>query len=324
MAPVRELRFVSAETLGATLSIAQAADALAAGLSVRAAPHDLDPVPRSVVALPGGDELLMMPTHGGEGAGVKLVTIARGNPARGAPTIQGLYTLFDRDDRAPRLVIDGAALTRLRTAAVSALATRALARPDSRRLVVFGAGVQGSAHVEAMRAVLPIDEVTIVGSRPASERARALVQRLRADGMRAELGTAEAVAGADVVCTCTTATQPVFADDDLPPGVHVNAVGAYRTSMCELPPLLLARALLVVESEAAALAEAGDVVGAIAIGALAPTGFAHELSALAAGTVRRSDAAQTTVFKSVGLAIEDLIVARALADRLAEQAGATA
>jgi ornithine cyclodeaminase len=316
MVLVADPRFVSAETLGATLSIAEAAAALALGLSARGVAAELDPVPRSIVQLSGDDELLIMPSHGDEGAGVKLVTIARGNPARGVPTIQGLYTLFDREDRAPRLIIDGAALTRVRTAAVSALVTRALARRDSRRLVIFGAGVQACAHVEAMRAVLPIEEVTIVGSGPSSPSARALVEALQDDGVRATPGTPEDVRLADVVCTCTTATQPVFADADLAPGAHVNAIGAYRTSMCELPPELLKRALLVVESEAAALAEAGDVHRAIEAGALPATGFAHELSAVVAGTVRRADATQTTVFKSVGLAVEDLIIARALADRL--------
>jgi ornithine cyclodeaminase/alanine dehydrogenase-like protein (mu-crystallin family) len=249
MAPVADPRFVSAETLRAAMSFTEAADALAAGLSART-DCDLDPVPRSVVVLPGGDELLVMPAHGKEGAGVKLVTIARGNPARGAPTVQGLYTLFGREDRAPRLIVDGAGLTRLRTAAVSALATRALARPESRRLVVFGAGVQAAAHVEAMRAVLPIEEVTVVGSGPDSLSAHALVDQLRRDGLTARLGVPRDVAQADVVCTCTTAEEPVFADADLPSGVHVNAIGAYRASMCELPPELLGRALLVVESEA--------------------------------------------------------------------------
>jgi ornithine cyclodeaminase len=218
----------------------------------------------------------------------------------------------------PELMIDGAALTALRTAAVSALATRQLARPDSRNLVLFGAGAQAAAHVDAIRAVRPIERVTVVGTSAASPRAAALVAQLLAAGVDAAVGDRSAVASADVVCTCTTSVAPVFADNDLRPGAHINAIGAYRLDMCEVPAGSLGRALLVVESVAATLAEAGDVVRAIDSGALPASGFAHELHELLNGGVGREDEAQITVFKSVGLAVEDLIVARAAADALAD------
>ena len=319
-------RFLTAAEVAA-LGFAEAADALQAGLADRS-PQTLDPVPRSAIELPpepdgaDGRELLLMPCHGPEGVGVKLVTVAPGNPERhGLPRIQGTYALFTPDGLTPRLIIDGAALTRVRTAAVSALATRLLARAESTRLVVFGAGVQGAAHAAAMCAVRPIEEVVVVGASPDSMRAAALVASLRADGLSARLGDVGALADADIVCTCTTATEPLFAADAIGPGTHVNAVGSHRPSMCELPVELLGDALLAVETERAALAEAGEIVRAVEAGILPEAGFAAELAALAGGRVPRRDPAQITVFKSVGLSVEDLIVARALADRVQPATG---
>lgn len=262
--------------------------------------------------------MLLMPASGPEGAGMKLVTVTRGNAERGLPLIQGVYVLLTRDGLTPELVIDGAALTGLRTAAVSALATKYLARPNSSRLVVFGAGAQAAAHITAMQAVLPIETVAVVGSSRTSHRAAALVAELVASGIDARVGDAASVAEADVVCCCTTSTTSVFADADLRAGTHVNAIGAYRLDMAELPPASLARALLVVESIEATLSEAGDVAAAIRAGTLPRIGFAHELRVVLSGALRREEDEQITIFKSVGLSVEDLIVARAAADALAE------
>jgi ornithine cyclodeaminase/alanine dehydrogenase-like protein (mu-crystallin family) len=316
-------RFVSAVEVREVLSIELATDALARGFLARAG-DELDGVSRSVLQVPDrerGDEseLLLMPAFGPEGAGLKLVSIVRGNSSRGLPLIQGLYVLLARDGLTPELVIDGAALTGIRTAAVSALATSRLARPDSRHLVVFGAGAQAAAHVAAMRATLPIDRVTIVARSVGSARAGTLARDLLADGIEAAIGRPSAVAEADLVCACTTSTDPVFDDADLPAGVHVNAVGAYRLDMCELPAASLSRALLVVESVEATLAEAGDVARAIESGALPSDGFAHELGDVLSGTIGRSDREQITIFKSVGLSAEDLMLARAVADALSEE-----
>jgi ornithine cyclodeaminase/alanine dehydrogenase-like protein (mu-crystallin family) len=313
-------RFISAEQVRSLLSVQQAADAIERGFLTRRE-DSLDGVARTVLTVPDrqpGDEgeMLLMPAFGPEGAGLKVVSITRGNQHRGLSTIQGLYVLLSAQSMTPQLVIDGAALTELRTSAVSALATRRLARANSRQLVVFGAGAQGRAHVVAMRAVLPIQHVTVVGSSPQSPRVLELVAALQADGVDAVAGDAGAVARADVVCCCTTSSVPLFANAQLTAGAHVNAVGAYRLDMAELPAASLARALLVVESIEATLSEAGDVVAAIADGALPAEGFAHTLSEVLRGEVARRGASQITIFKSVGLASEDLIIARALADAL--------
>lgn len=292
------------ERLGWDEAIAALERAFAAGLpeaTIERDRHDVD-----------GGELLVMPAGGREGVGVKLVTLAPGNAARGLPLIHGVYVLFDSESLQPEALIDGGALTALRTAAVSALATKHLARPDARRLVVFGAGAQAAAHVEAMIAVRPIEHVVVVGRGPG--RAAALVERLRASNVDAAVGSPDAVRSADVVCTCTTSATPVFPGEDLVDGAHVNAIGAYRPDLCEIDAGVLARARLVVEDRAAALAEAGDLLQAIAAGVLTTSSVGGDLAEVARGEVRRNDAAEITVFKSVGLAFEDLVVARAALD----------
>jgi len=297
------VRTLSAEELRGALPWPVAIAALEAAF------RDEDPSavpPRSHLDVPGG-ELLLMPAHGGGGVGVKLVTLAPGNPDLGLPFIHGAYVLFSPGRLVPEALLDGAELTAIRTAAVSALATRRLARADARRLVVFGAGTQARAHAHAMCAVRQIEHVAVVGRDP--ERAAALVTELCAEGIRAEVAGAEAVSAADVVCTCTTSPEPLFAGERLPAGVHVNAIGAYRADLRELDAAALARARVVVETRAAALAEGGDVVQAVAEGAL-EAGALEELRDVVLGAGRQ-DPAELTVFKSVGLALEDLAIARA-------------
>jgi ornithine cyclodeaminase len=165
-----------------------------------------------------------------------------------------------------------------------------------------------------MLTVLPITSVTIVGSSARTPRAVTLVEELQASGIDARVGDKHSVRDADIVCTCTTSSAPIFDDTDLRSGTHINAVGAYGLDMAELPPATLGRSLLVVESLSATRLEAGDVVAGIAAGNLPATGFAHELAKVLSGTTRRVDAAQVTIFKSVGLSSEDLIIARAAAD----------
>ena len=254
-------RYLTESDLHAALSFTAAVDALQHAFATAPGRRD-EHVQRTVTPISDGDEvptaeILLMPAFGPEGTGVKIVTIARQNPARGLPLIQGSYVLFSPEDLSPELLIDAAALTSLRTASVSALATRYLARGDSRELVVFGAGAQAEAHIHAMLAVRPIERVTVVATSPTSPRARGLVHRLSGD-LEIRVGAADAVATADIVCTCTTSTTPVFDSALLAPGAHVNAVGAYRPDMCEIDLPLLGRAVVVVETLEAAEAEAGE------------------------------------------------------------------
>lgn len=237
--------------------------------------------------LPAGPgELLVMPAWGPDGVGVKLVTVNPDNPERGKALVNGVYVLFDAGSLEPVLMIDGAAVTALRTPAVSAVATKHLARPDASRLVVFGAGTQGRGHVEAMQAVRGIESVSVV--------------------TRSE-GSPDDVARADIVCTCTTSSRPLFDGNLLQPGTHVNAVGAYKPHARELDDATIRRAAVFVEERAAALAEAGDVVQPIESGVLDERSIRDLRDLLTNGPAD----ADVTVFKSVGLGSEDLAVATA-------------
>jgi ornithine cyclodeaminase len=268
---------------------------------------------REHLPVPDGD-LLLMPAHGPEGVGVKLVTLNPANRDKDLPLIHGIYVMFAPDTLTAEATIDGAALTAMRTAALSALATQHLARPDARRLVVFGAGRQATAHIEAMCAVRPIEHVIIVGTD--SPRTHQLRRSVSARGLRCELGTPADVARADIICTCTTSATPLFAGEQVAPGAHVNAIGAYQPANRELDGTLLAAAQVVVETRASALAEAGDVILAIAEGRLDAADLI-ELRDVVCGTVGRNSDDTVTVFKSVGLALEDLVLARTALRQLA-------
>ncbi len=253
-----------------------------------------------------------MPAAGDAGVGVKLVTLTPDNPERRLPFINAVYVLFDGSSQTPDAIVDGAALTALRTAAVSGLATKHLAPPGAERLVIVGAGVQARAHLEAMRAVRPVTRVTIV-SRTAAN-VQALVDEARERGIDATAGGLEAIADAHLVCTCTTSETPLFDGMLLADGAHVNAVGSYRPTTRELDTAALLRARVVVETREAALAEAGELAIPIDEGAFGPGHVVADLAEVMNGAVVRTSPSDITVFKSVGLAFEDLIVARAAVD----------
>ncbi len=303
-----ELRVIGAEEVRARLPMAAAVDAL------QDAFRTLDPSGgplRTHVETPNGS-LLLMPAVGAAGIGVKLVTITPANPERDLPLIHASYVLFDAETQAPEGVLDGSALTALRTAAVSGLATRFLSREDAGRLVIFGAGVQARSHLEAMCAVRPVTDLVVVSrSRGAAE---ALAEEGRGRGLAARLGEPEAVREADLVCTCTTAEAPLFDGSWLPDGVHVNAVGAYRPETRELDTETVRRARVVVETREVAFEEAGELLIPIGEGAIAAGHIVADLAETVRGAQVRRSSSEVTLFKSVGMAFEDLVVARAVLD----------
>ena len=299
------MRVVGKDELREALSMNAAIDALDAAFA-REDPSLSTPL-RTTLATPAGT-LLSMPAAGEAGVGVKLVTLSEFNPQRGLPFTQAVYVLFDATSQAPEAVIDGTELTAIRTAAVSGLATRRLANPDASRLVVFGAGVQATAHVEAMHAVRPLSEVVVVGRDPG--RAASLVAFAHGLGLDARTGTPADVATADLVCTCTTSAVSVFSGHDLADGAHVNAIGAYLADQRELDTETMRRAKVVVETRDVALREAGDVVIAIEEGAIEAASLV-DLADVVRGRAVRTARADITVFVSVGFAFEDLVVARA-------------
>lgn len=301
-----EPRLLGADEVRARLPMPAAIDALEAAFAT----DDPSAGPlRTSVDTPAGS-LLLMPAAGDRGVGVKLVTLTPGNPDRGLPLIHAVYVLFDPGTQAPVVLLDGAALTALRTAAVSGLATRHLAREDAARLVLFGAGVQARAHLESMRAVRPIERVVVVSRSPGL--AEALAEAARAAGLEASVGEPDDVARADVVCTCTTSAEPVFDGGRLAPGCHVNAIGSHRPETREVDTETVRRARVVVETRGVAMEEAGDLLIPIGEGAVGPDHVVADLAELVRGAAGRSSPDDVTLFKGVGMAFEDLVVARAV------------
>jgi ornithine cyclodeaminase/alanine dehydrogenase-like protein (mu-crystallin family) len=240
----------------------------------------------------------------------KLVSVFAGNHEVGLPSHQATIALFDDKTGKPLALMDGTEITAVRTGAASAVATRALSRPDARVLAVLGAGVQARSHIDAATRVREFAEVR-VASRSA-EHARALADEV---GGTAWASFEEAVAGADVVCACTDAGQPVFSAESLEPGMHVTSVGASRDGP-ELEPSVMGRGLLVVESR---VAFEPYPAGAHELQGLDPN-EAVELGEILAGTREgRTSREQITIYKSMGHAVEDaaaagLVYRRALED----------
>jgi len=290
----------------------QLLDAVEAAYRDVSSGRDRSPI-RSRIPMGGGD-LVLMPgvREGGAGASVKLVTVMPGNPARGLPTIHAVVAWIDAATGEPRAILDGATLTAMRTGAASGVGTRLLARHDARVLTLFGVGAQAAWQVRAVMAARQIDEVRVY-SRTAERReafAATMAQEL-GSGMTvlAAPSAREALRGADVVCCATTSSEPIFLAGWVEPGTHVNAVGSFRLDMIELPPELFGRATLVaVDSREAALEEAGELVAAIRAGVLAPDGFT-EIGEIGRDWAASRDPAAITIFKSVGLAIQDVAAA---------------
>jgi ornithine cyclodeaminase/alanine dehydrogenase-like protein (mu-crystallin family) len=302
--------FIDAGKLSQLLPMTAAVDALEAAFSA----DELPEAPQRTHLSVGDADLLLMPASGQQGTGVKIVTVNPSNPAGGLPLIHGMYVLFAPGSLETAGMIDGAAITGLRTAAVSGLATRWLAPDDARTLVVYGAGTQGRAHLEAMRAVRPIEVVRVV-SRTVGP-AEQLAGAARASGLVATVAGSDAVAGADIICTCTTSSTPVFDGRMVKEGAHINAVGAYRPDARELDDHVVSKARIVVEARDAALSEAGDLVLPIQAGVIGRDDVVADLSEVVRGARVKRGPDDITVFKSVGVAFEDLVLARAAFDRL--------
>jgi ornithine cyclodeaminase len=281
---------------------------------------------RSVVRPPQSAGLMgLMTAHRAGDAplfALKAVAIFPENPKRGLDAHQGVVTLFDGETGQVRGLLDASAITAIRTAAVSAVATRALAREGSVALAVLGAGVQAAAHIEAMACVLPLERVRIYSRRP--EPAAALAARTAeryAWDASAAASVEDALREADVVVTTTTAREPIVERAWLAPGTHVNAVGSSIPVTRELDGATMAAARIVVDARESALNESGDVLLAMREGALAEDVALAELGEVLSGTAPgRQDGRELTVFVSLGLAVEDLAAAE-LALRMAEKAG---
>ncbi|MBV9415105.1 MAG: ornithine cyclodeaminase family protein [Solirubrobacterales bacterium] len=306
------------EDVLAALPPDECADAMAEVLAAHARGEDQMPL-RTMIPFEGASGFMaVMPAWRGGSEpvfGLKSLCIMPGNPARGLDSHQGTVTLFDGSIGVPTAILDASAVTAVRTAAVSAVATRLLARADARVLAILGAGVQGRAHLTALLGVREFEEVRVFAPNEAHARAAA-------DGRAVVAASAEdAVRGADVVVTATTSSEPVLRHEWLAPGAHINAVGASVPSARELDMETVVASALFCDSRDSLLGEAGEYLHAMEQGAVKGDehvrgSLGEVLAGLAEG--RRSDD-ELTVFRSLGLAVEDLAAAQRAVMRAREQ-----
>lgn len=253
--------------------------------------------------------------------GAKLVTVVEANRKRGLPTLHASYLLSDPETGAPLAFMEAGFLTAIRTGAASAVAAKYLARPDSRRVACFGAGVQAEFQLRCLKAVLPVESIAVVGRDPA--RAQAFAERMRGTlGVSVEVSRDRraTVRGADVVTCATTSSRPVFAGRDLRPGAHVDAVGAFRPDRREVDTETVKRSRVVVDTYHGAWTEAGDLLIPIKAGAITRRHVRAELAEVVARKKPgRTRPDEITLFKSVGWAPEDAAAARLAYDRAMAQ-----
>ena len=276
---------------------------------------------RSLMWLPDKSGILgMMPGYASspEILGIKVITIFHGNGAVGLPSHQGVVMLFDARQGTPLLMLDAAAITAIRTAAVSALATKLLSQKNAARLAVFGTGEQAQRHIEAITLVRTITHITIWGRN--QQHAATLAQKTTAQygiPTHAAATAEEAAHTADIICTVTSSPQPVLYGDWLPEGVHVNAVGACTPVTRELDTKAVILSRLFTDRYESLFNEAGEYLIPKKEGLLTPEQVQGELGEVLTGTKEgRRDPKEITLFKSLGIAAEDLFAARYIYDNL--------
>jgi ornithine cyclodeaminase/alanine dehydrogenase-like protein (mu-crystallin family) len=257
--------------------------------------------------------------------GTKIVSVFEQNAQRGLEIVQAVYVLLDSETGVPLSLMDGRFITAIRTAATSAVATKFMAGSGSKRLAVFGAGVQARFHIEAMIEVAELEQVMIVSR--TVDKAVALSEYVRSvHGLPCQVVSSEkAVSTANLICTCTSSPTPLFDGTLLNGGTHINAVGAFTPSTRELDTEAVRRARVVIDAESAAGREAGEMLIPISEGAIDTGHVKGTLAEAVSGEVPgRESQEEITLFKSCGLAIEDLVTARlAYARASVEGIGAT-
>jgi alanine dehydrogenase len=306
------MRFLAAEQVHAALDLDELADAI--GRVLVASP--VAPL-RHAHALSATDSLLLMPAWTTDALGVKMVTVMPGNPGRRLPTVNAIYVLFDRTTGAAQAVVDGEALTLRRTAAVSLLAARYLARADARNALIIGTGklapYMAHAHARARR----LDRLWVWGRR--GDGAQSMAQRLRDEGLPAQAvdDLESAVRDADVISCATTSTYPIVRGAWVTQGVHLDLVGGFRRGMREADDEAIGKARIVVDTYGGALAEAADILEPIERGVITRGSIVAELAELLRepGRGRTADG-DVTLFKSVGTAVADLAAAELLLRRI--------
>ena len=310
-----ELRILSSQEVRQALPMGAAIAGMKGAFAQLAAGEAHVPL-RTQIALPQHNGIaIFMPAYLArtDDLAVKVVSVFPDNEQQRLPTIHGVVLALDAVSGRPLALLEGGTLTAIRTGAASGAATDVLARPDASTVAIIGSGVQARTQLEAVCTVRDIRSVRVYS--PDREHARVFAEEMRGQGPVPEHITVADSAGmavrdADIVCTATTSSQPVFPGSALSPGTHINAVGSFRNDMQEVDVETVRRALVVVDSREAAMAEAGDLVIPIEAGAITAEHIHAELGELVNGQrPGREDPRQITYFKSVGIAVQDAVAA---------------
>lgn len=278
---------------------------------------------RTRLPIPTSDALsLFMPaylrTSDGQALAIKAVSLFPTNPARGLAYIQAAVLVFDPETGQAQALLEGSSLTAIRTGAAGGAGIDVLSRPDSKVAAIFGAGTQGRTQLEAACTARKVETVYIFDSN--REKADAFAEEMKGKrpiprDVRVAATPQEAVANADIICTATTSTKPVFDDADLKAGAHISAVGSYTPEMQEVPAETVARAKVVVDSYSASLEEAGDILQPMRTGLFDESHIHAELGEVILGRKPgRMSHEEITYFKSVGVAVQDAMAAKVALD----------
>lgn len=278
---------------------------------------------RTRLPIPGSDALsLFMPayvyTKDSKALAIKAVSLFPANPARGLAYIQAAVLVFDPQTGQAQALLEGSSLTAIRTGAAGGAGINILSRPEGKVAAIFGAGAQGRTQLEAACTTRNIETVYIFDSN--REKADAFAEEMKGKGripqdVRVGATPQEAVSNADIICTATTSTKPVFDDADLKPGTHISAVGSYTPDMQEVPAETVTRAKVVVDSYSASLEEAGDIIQPMRAGLFDESHIHAELGEVILGRKPgRTSHEEITYFKSVGVAVQDALAAQVALD----------
>lgn len=274
---------------------------------------------RTRLPIPDSEALsLFMPSFvrasGGDALAIKAVSLFPTNPARGLAYIQAAVLVFDPETGRAIALLEGSSLTAIRTGAAGGAAIDLLARPESKVVAIFGAGAQGRTQLEAACTARHIETAWIFDPNP--EKARALADEMNGKGtippvVRAAQNARQATEQADIICTATTSSTPVFLDEDVRAGTHISAVGSFTADMQEVPAQTVQRARVFVDSRSASLEEAGDLIQPLRAGLFTESHICGELGEVASGRIAgRRSPEEITYFKSVGIAVQDAMAAQ--------------
>ena len=259
---------------------------------------------------------LVMPAYatGGPYYTVKIVSVNYSNPDKGLPLIHGIVQVFDAENGKHIANLDGASITAIRTGAASGLATDLLAKENANVCAVFGTGVQAASHIEAVLEVRPIEKIMVFSrSKPSAEKFCSTL----ANQVQCEIGKKESLLEADIVCTTTPASSPLFETDEIKPGCHLNVVGSHQPSFREVPTGLVARSKIIVDKREACEQEAGDLIIPVQEGSWSFEHLHGELGQVVSGDIiARESENEITLFKSVGNAIQDHAMAHLIMEKL--------